>query len=85
MDDLKKEKPEKVVPKKENKAPSKPEVKVEVVKRRHKPTPLFTFDRYFASLGKPAHHKAGMRAFLKSKDLKAKKPLDTWKNLFKSY
>lgn len=54
-------------------------------KRRPKPQPVFSFDRYFATLGKPAHWKAGMRAFLRTKDLRSKKTVAEWDRLFTNY
>ena len=48
------------------------------------PDPVMTFDRYFGITGRPARHKAGLRAFLKGAD-KAKKPLSQWKKIFAAY
>jgi hypothetical protein len=44
---------------------------------------LITFDRYFIMLNKPAHHKRGMKAYLKS--IKGKRTKEEWDNLFKGY
>lgn len=54
-------------------------------KRRPKPEPVFSFDRYFATLGKPAHWKAGMRAYITKKDLRSKKTVAEWDRLFQNY
>ena len=50
-----------------------------------KPEPVFTFDRYFASLGHPAHWKAGMRAYLSGRAAKGKKTVAEWNRLFLDY
>jgi hypothetical protein len=49
------------------------------------PQPVFSFDRYFATLGKPAHHKAGMRSYLRAADLRSKKTVAEWDRLFANY
>jgi hypothetical protein len=49
------------------------------------PMPIFTFDRYFASLGKPAHWRAGMRAWLSNSAAKGKRTVAEWNRLFKDY
>ena len=55
---------------------AKPVVKAE-------PAPMITFDRYFAVLGRPAHHKKGMIAFVKS--IKGRKTKAEWDRLFQGY
>ncbi len=50
-----------------------------------KPIPVMTFDRYFATLGKPDHHKAGMRAYLSVRNLKGKKSVEAWNRLLDGY
>ena len=47
-----------------------------------KPPQMIMFDRYFMSLGRPMHHKAGMLAY---KNTKGKKTREAWKALFKDY
>lgn len=44
--------------------------------------PLLTFDRWFISLGRPSHHKAGMQAYRPTKGRKTKA---AWDRLFKDY
>lgn len=41
-----------------------------------------SFDRWFATTGKPDHHKAGMRAFALTN---GKKTINTWNDIFKTY
>jgi len=47
--------------------------------------PLLTFDRYFASTGKPGHHKAGMAAYLQRRGGPARKTKEAWDSLFAQY
>lgn len=47
-----------------------------------KPTPMITFERYFMSLGRPMHHKAGLVAYCNTK---GKKTREAWKTLFEKY
>ena len=47
-----------------------------------KPPQMIMFDRYFMSLGRPMHHKAGMLAFCNTK---GKKTREAWKTLFAKY
>ncbi len=54
-------------------------------KRLPKLEPVFSFDRYFATLGKPIHHKAGMKAFVKKADLRSKKTVQAWNRIFAAY
>lgn len=49
------------------------------------PQTLLSFDRYFATLGKPVHHKAGMKAFLKKGEGQGKKTQAYWELIFKNY
>lgn len=59
---------------------------VEIRKKdRPKPEPIYSFGRYFASLGRPAHHAAGMKAFLPARMLRVKRTMEQWKNLFENY
>lgn len=44
--------------------------------------PLVSFDIWFVSTGKPAHHVAGMKAFA---DTSGRKTPSNWANIFKSY
>jgi len=60
--------------------PKKVSVTAPVVKSG--PVVLLTFDRYFASLGLPAHHKAGMATYVKGSSKKSK---EAWDLLFKNY
>jgi hypothetical protein len=52
-----------------------------------KAEPVMTFDRWFAHQGKPAHHKAGMLAFLKKKGGRpnSKRTVAAWDALFATY
>lgn len=59
----------------------KPKVKEPPVR----PEPMMSFDRWFAQTGKPVHHKAGMRAYLKRGALKGKRTVAAWDRLFKNY
>jgi hypothetical protein len=43
---------------------------------------MMTFDRWFASTGRPPRHKAGMKAFT---DTKGKKTVEAWNKIFKKY
>ena len=52
---------------------------------RAKPEPVFSFDRYFASLGKPIHWKAGMRAWLSRRAAKGKRTVAEWNRQFIDY
>jgi len=56
--------------------------KVQSPKVRPVPPKLITFDRYFNSLGRPGHHKAGMMAYVNTK---GKKSREVWDSLFKDY
>lgn len=47
-----------------------------------KPPQMIMFDRYFMSLGRPMHHKAGMLAFVNTK---GKKTREAWEALFSKY
>jgi hypothetical protein len=47
-----------------------------------KPPQMIMFDRYFMSLGRPMHHKAGMLAFCNTK---GKKTREAWQALFAQY
>jgi hypothetical protein len=48
--------------------------------------PLLSFDRYFSTTGKPAHHKAGMRAFLTSSGTTdQRRTKDDWEKIFANY
>lgn len=47
--------------------------------------PLMNFDRYFATTGKPAHHKAGMAAYLSAKGGNVRKTRDAWASFFTKY
>lgn len=46
------------------------------------PVQSMTFDVWFSSLGRPLHHKAGMRAFAPTEGRRTK---SGWEALFKSY
>lgn len=43
---------------------------------------LISFDRWFLTTGRPAHHKAGMRAYSNTKGRRNKA---AWDQLFKNY
>lgn len=45
-------------------------------------TVLVTFDRWFRTLGRPEHHKRGMRAFASTD---GKRTVAAWNQLFKNY
>lgn len=47
--------------------------------------PVMNFDRWFATTGRPAHHKAGMRAFLGPRRVNGKKTVAEWERLFRTY
>lgn len=49
-----------------------------------KKTNLLTFDRYFLTLDRPLHHKAGMEAFAKNK-IKQKRTASMWNKIFANY
>jgi hypothetical protein len=49
-----------------------------------KKTSLMSFDRWFATTGKPIHHKAGMLTYLRNTFLGKRTKAD-WDNLFKAY
>lgn len=57
----------------------------EAPKKTKRPMATFTFDRWFASLGRPIHHKAGMLAYLSKKASQGKKTVAEWERLFASY
>lgn len=57
-------------------APAKTKVEVKSAVQR------ISFDRWFSTTGRPAHHKAGMRAFVKSSGRKTKA---AWDQLFAKY
>jgi len=44
--------------------------------------PEMTFDVWFSSLGKPQHHKSGMKAYARTEVRRTKAG---WESLFKSY
>ena len=50
-----------------------------------RPVPVLSFDRWFASTGKPAHHKAGMHAGLSRGVLRMKRTVAAWNALFENY
>lgn len=50
---------------------------------REAPASMITFDRYFLLLGRPAHHKRGMIAYVKS--TKGRKTRAEWDRLFQGY
>lgn len=54
-------------------------------KAKPAPVPVFSFDRWFGTTGRPAHHKAGMRAYLNKSQLRGKRTLDAWNVLFEKY
>ena len=60
------------------------EIKVQPVVKEEvaKPVIFLNFDVWFSSLGKPMHHKAGMKAFAPTA---GKRTVDQWKELFKNY
>ena len=60
----------------------KPEAKKEEPVVTIKPPQVVMFDRYFMSLGRPMHHKAGMLAYVNTK---GKKTREAWKALFAKY
>ena len=75
---------EEVVPEKEV-APEPVKPAVVVRKAAHtvpKSEPVMTFQRWFATLGKPAHHKAGMMAFTSTS---GKRTPAAWNAAFKNY
>jgi hypothetical protein len=43
---------------------------------------LLSFDRWFSTLDKPDHHKAGMKAYASTS---GKKSLEQWAAIFKNY
>ena len=43
---------------------------------------LLTFDRWFATTGRPMHHKAGMKAYV---NVTGKRPKEFWDQLFAQY
>ena len=53
------------------------------LKPKPAPVAMFTFDRWFASTGKPSHWKGGMRKFVKN--LKGKRTAEQWDALFQDY
>jgi len=55
---------------------------VETKKEAPEPPQMLMFDRYFMSLGRPMHHKAGMLAFCNTK---GKKTREAWEALFEKY
>lgn len=61
---------------------AKKPVKIVVKKERPKPKVTMTFDRWFNTLKRPQHHKAGMKAFA---DTKGKRTKETWDRLFQGY
>lgn len=95
MDDFKdltevfeEEKPKKTSYKKKRttkkKSYSKPKAEVKVEKKE--PVKLISFDAWFRTLGRPDHHKAGLKAYAKTKGKKSKEAWDRlFKNYFKSY
>jgi len=46
--------------------------------------PMLSFDRWFATTGKPAHHKLGMLAFIKGRST-GKRTKSSWDEMFKGY
>lgn len=61
---------------------SKPMPSSKPMKTTKPAEPMLTFDRWFATTGRPAHHKAGMRAYV---NVKGKRTKAFWDGLFKSY
>ena len=57
-------------------------VKPVIKKEKPKPLVTLTFDRWFNTLKRPQHHKAGMRAFA---DTKGKRTKEAWDRLFQGY
>jgi hypothetical protein len=47
-------------------------------------TPLMSFDRWFATTGKPIHHKSGMLVYLRNTFLGKRTKAD-WDNIFMAY
>lgn len=74
-----------IEPKKDRKEKRKEKKRAEKRAKRSKPKVVLTFDRWFASTGKPAHHKAGMRAYINDKQAKGKKTVAEWERLFAGY
>ena len=59
---------------------------VPVVETASKKEPTMTFDRFFTTTGKPAHHKGGMAAWLKKRGgLYSRRTLASWRELFANY
>jgi hypothetical protein len=52
---------------------------------KSKPVPVLSFDRWFAQTGRPAHHKAGMHAYLSKGVLRMKRTVAAWNALFQNY
>ena len=48
------------------------------------PVIIMTFDRWFQSTGRPAHHKVGMEAFIRGK-ASGKRSATAWAGLFENY
>lgn len=46
------------------------------------PQPIVTFDRWFAMTKRPAHHKAGMKAFASTA---GRRTLAQWNTIFQAY
>lgn len=46
------------------------------------PQPLISFDRWFATTKRPAHHKAGMKAFASTA---GRRTLAQWNTIFQAY
>lgn len=46
------------------------------------PPPVVSFDRWFATTGRPQHHKAGMRAYASTN---GKKTVAAWNAVFAGY
>lgn len=58
------------------------EIKIPEVKEEPQIVVFLNFDVWFNSLGKPAHHKSGMKAFAPTG---GKRTESQWKELFKDY
>lgn len=68
------------VPEEVRTVPAKP---TPVISTAPKPSMLLlTFDRWFATTGRPSHHKSGMQAYV---NVTGKRPKDFWDQLFAQY
>lgn len=46
---------------------------------------MVSFDRWFATTGRPVHHKLGMKVHISKAQIQGKRTVSAWNELFKKY